>query len=242
MTEWRQGVIGLLLATTILGAWLVIHVFALFFLRLDGSAWLAAPPLAALICWLNVGMFIVAHDAMHGSLVPNRPAVNRAVGRAAVMLYAGFRYDALLPKHMAHHRTPGTDGDPDFSTAYPSRFWPWYVDFFRRYVTVRQLAVLLAIAAVYLLIGAPWANLALFWALPAILSSMQLFYFGTYRPHRHEQLQFADAHRARTNDFGWLASLLSCFHFGYHHEHHLAPGVPWWRLPSERRRRRAPAR
>ena len=71
-----------------------------------------------------------------------------------------------------------------------------------------------------------------FWALPALLSSVQLFYFGTFRPHRHDDSPFADDHNARSNGFGWLASLLSCFHFGYHHEHHLAPQVPWWRLPS----------
>ena len=32
-------------------------------------------------------------------------------------------------------------------------------------------------------------------------------------------------------------SLLTCYHFGgYHHEHHLHPGVPWWRLPGTRAR------
>ena len=72
-------------------------------------------------------------------------------------------------------------------------------------------------------------------ALPAILSSVQLFTFGTFLPHRHEEAPFVDAHRSRTNDFGWLASLLTCFHFGYHHEHHLSPGTPWWALPAKRR-------
>ena len=33
----------------------------------------------------------------------------------------------------------------------------------------------------------------------------------------------------------WLASLLTCFHFGMHHEHHLSPNTPWWRLPEARR-------
>ena len=28
-----------------------------------------------------------------------------------------------------------------------------------------------------------------YWALPAILSSAQLFYFGTYLPHRHEEVR-----------------------------------------------------
>ncbi|HYD98464.1 MAG TPA: fatty acid desaturase, partial [Alphaproteobacteria bacterium] len=33
-----------------------------------------------------------------------------------------------------------------------------------------------------------------------------------------------------------LVSLLTCYHFGHHHEHHLRPDVPWWRLPSLRPR------
>ncbi|HEX8415604.1 MAG TPA: fatty acid desaturase [Sphingomicrobium sp.] len=234
----RQGPTGLMLAGAIFGAWLFLHVSTLFFLDLRGTVWIIAPLLVALICWLNVGLFIVAHDAMHGSLAPGRSWVNRMVGRMALLLYAGFWYDSLLPQHMAHHRDPGTKSDPDFSTAHPEQFWPWYLAFFLHYFRWRQLGVLTAMVVTYLLIGAPYPNLLLFWALPAILSSLQLFYFGTYRPHRHEQSPFADDHRARTNDFGWLTSLLSCFHFGYHHEHHLAPHVPWWRLPQERRSRR----
>ena len=70
-----------------------------------------------------------------------------------------------------------------------------------------------------------------------MLSSLQLFAFGTWLPHRRGEQPFADRHRARSSGFGWLASLLTCFHFGYHHEHHLWPGVPWWRLPRVRTRR-----
>ena len=32
-----------------------------------------------------------------------------------------------------------------------------------------------------------------------------------------------------------LGSLVTCYHFGYHHEHHLYPAVPSWRLPAARR-------
>ena len=74
----------------------------------------------------------------------------------------------------------------------------------------------------------------LFWALPAIASSVQLFYFGTYLPHRVEEQPFTDRHNARSLDFNWLVSLLTCFHFGYHHEHHDKPWVPWWKLPDQR--------
>jgi beta-carotene/zeaxanthin 4-ketolase len=85
-----------------------------------------------------------------------------------------------------------------------------------------------------LVLGAQLANVLLFWALPALLSALQLFTFGTYLPHRPAPPGFADRHNARSNDYPWLVSLLTCFHFGYHHEHHLSPGTPWWRLPTLR--------
>ncbi|WP_208766779.1 fatty acid desaturase [Nostoc flagelliforme] len=25
---------------------------------------------------------------------------------------------------------------------------------------------------------------------------------------------------------------MSCYHFGYHQEHHEYPDVPWWKLPA----------
>ena len=74
----------------------------------------------------------------------------------------------------------------------------------------------------------------LFWALPSLLASLQLFYFGTYLPHRRDETPFLDPHQARSNGYSYLASLATCFHFGYHHEHHADPSVPWWRLPAFR--------
>ena len=95
-----------------------------------------------------------------------------------------------------------------------------------------------AVLVAYLLMGAHVANLILFWAVPAILSALQLFVFGTWLPHRHHRTaeSFPDHHNARTIPMPWIASLLTCFHFGLHHEHHLSPTTPWWRLPEMRRR------
>ncbi len=63
------------------------------------------------------------------------------------------------------------------------------------------------IAATYLILfDVTFANLILFWAIPAMLSAFQLFYFGTYRPHRHDETPFVDGHRARSEDFpDWLS-------------------------------------
>jgi beta-carotene/zeaxanthin 4-ketolase len=229
----RQARIGLGLAAVIAGAWAALHIYSVFFYELDGAGLLLAPLLVAVITWLNVGLFIVAHDCMHGSLAPGRPAVNRNVGRVMLALYAGFSYDKLLPKHHDHHKHAGTERDPDWD--HSNRFWAWYLAFFREYFGWREFAVLAVLLWSYILVlGASPVNALLFWGVPAILSSLQLFYFGTYLPHRQDELAFTDRHRTRSNEFGYLASLLSCYHFGYHHEHHRSPGTPWWKLPSVR--------
>lgn len=224
---------GLTLAALILGGWLAAHVYGVFFYPLEGVGLASAPLYILLQSWLGTGMFIVAHDAMHGSLAPGRPRLNTIVGQAAVGLYAAFSYRRLHEKHHAHHRAPGTVDDPDFDAGRPTTFVPWFVKFFRTYFGWREFGLVTAVLVVYLfVIGSSPLNTALFWGLPAILSALQLFTFGTYLPHRHEDATFADQHNARSLDYSWLASLLACFHFGRHHQHHLSPSTPWWRLPQ----------
>lgn len=232
----RDVVVGLTLAGLILSAWLAVHVGAIFFVDWNQPGlWLLVPLVVALQTWLSVGLFIIAHDSMHGTLVPSNASLNALIGRVCVALYAGFSYDNLYKAHHEHHRYAGTDRDPDFDANHPDRFWPWYLKFFRTYFGWRELAVLTIVVAVYLLILGPrFPYILLFWALPAILSSVQLFYFGTYLPHRQDEQPFSDQHRSRSNDFPWLFSLITCFHFGYHHEHHERPWVPWWKLPEFR--------
>jgi len=109
----------------------------------------------------------------------------------------------------------------------------WFVVFMLRYMSGAQLARLgCAALALRFGCGVPAANLALFWALPSILSAAQLFAFGTYLPHRAEAGRpHADAHHARSLALSDAASLLCCLNFGgCHHEHHAYPAVPWWRL------------
>jgi beta-carotene ketolase (CrtW type) len=239
MTDWPlwppPTVVSGILAGAVVGAWLVLHVFAVW--RMDA---LAQPILAVValagLTWLSVGLFIVAHDAMHGSLAPGRPRVNAAVGSLALLLYAGFSWRKLIVKHMAHHRHAGTAEDPDFGHGRRG-VAAWYADFVRTYFGWREVLVLGGATIVYaLVLGPRWPYVA-FWAVPSLLASVQLFVFGTFLPHRDGEAAFPDRHNARSTRMGMPASLLTCFHFGgYHHEHHLDPSVPWWRLPASRRR------
>jgi beta-carotene/zeaxanthin 4-ketolase len=230
-----QSRIGLSLALAIVVAWAVLHVATMFFFPLS----LSTAPLAVIVVafqtWLYVGMFIVAHDCMHGSLVPYKPWANRLIGRVCLFLYAGFSFDSLNAAHHRHHRHSGTTGDPDFDDHPPYGFWRWFGKFFVEYFSFPQVAIILAVYVLYVFVlGASQYNALVFWGIPGLLSALQLFTFGTYLPHRPDAVPFADRHNARTNNFPAWLSLLTCFHFGYHHEHHLYPTVPWWRLPDMR--------
>lgn len=235
-TTVRDGAIGLTLAAMIVVAWLALHLYAMFGFDLTLRTLPLAFVLAAILCWLSVGLFIVSHDAMHGSLVPRGGRLNGMIGSALLFLYAGFGWRRMRAAHFAHHKAPGSADDPDFSVTSPGRFWPWYGTFLKRYFGPASLVFVGTVVTTYwLVLDVPVQNIVLLYGLPAIASSLQLFYFGTYRPHRHDDTAFADTHHARSEDFGSLASLASCFHFGYHHEHHRLPNVPWWRLPAARR-------
>ncbi|MBR0664738.1 beta-carotene ketolase [Roseomonas hellenica] len=232
MTAARQAAVGLALAAVILAAWSGLHGWAVFWHRWGENDWWRAPLLVVAQTWLSVGLFIVAHDAIHGSLAPGWPRLNAAVGQICVALYAGFSLHSLAAAHRRHHAEPGRDGDPDFHPAAPHRFAAWFLGFFRHYFGWRELAVLSVATAAWLWLGARPLNLVVFWALPALLSALQLFTFGTWLPHRHAEGGFADEHRARSLDYPWALSLLACFHFGRHREHHCRPEMPWWRLPA----------
>lgn len=228
---------GPLYAALIICAWAFVHIFSVFFHTLSAPFWQSIA-LIGIQCWLYTGLFIIAHDTMHGSLIPSKERLNAIIGTSILFVYAGFNWQKMRTAHHAHHAYSGTDKDPDFNAADPHAFWPWYLKFFLTYFGWRQVIILIGFTLTYILLGANYLNTIIMWAVPAILSSVQLFYFGTYLTHRHAD-EFPDEHNARTNAFGGLASLISCFHFGYHHEHHLFPHEPWWRLPLRKKEARS---
>lgn len=227
--------IGVSLAALIVLAWLSIHIGGIFFWRWS----LATVPIGIAMVvaqtWLSTGLFIVAHDAMHGALAPHHPRLNRSIGAMCLSLYACLSYASLLPRHHLHHQQTGRTGDPDFHGGDPS-LMGWFAKFFRTYYSHWQIARITVAALVYtMLLGASLGNIVIFWAVPAIGAVAQLFVFGTWLPHRERAEPFADDHRAHSIAIGPMLSLLTCFHFGgYHHEHHLSPGTPWWGLPARR--------
>lgn len=186
--------------------------------------------------WLYTGLFITAHDSMHGLVYPMRRNVNDLFGRIALTLYAFFSFSFLQNKHWDHHKYPASSKDPDFNDGVHTSFFRWYFKFMKTYMKWPQIVGMAVAFNVLLhLFKIPVANLVIFWIIPAFASTFQLFYFGTFLPHRKLEKDFIDHHRARSNEYPVLLSLLTCFHFGYHWEHHAFPNQAWWQLPAKRR-------
>jgi beta-carotene/zeaxanthin 4-ketolase len=184
--------------------------------------------------WIYTGLFITAHDAMHGNICES-PKLNRSIGQWCLWLYAGFDYSQLAVKHHLHHKYPASDRDPDFHDGETSHFWAWYGHFVCEHLSWRQLINLVVMSGIYLTIcQVQVANLVLFWIVPSLLSSLQLFYFGTFLPHREPPGGYNNPHRAMTIDRSTWWSLITCYHFGYHREHHNSPQIPWWQLAKLR--------
>jgi beta-carotene/zeaxanthin 4-ketolase len=244
--------VGIAIAVAIIMLWAVHLVLAL---TLDLQR--AHPALLVAMffvqTFLYTGLFITAHDAMHGSICRHFRRLNGALGGLAVVLYALFSYKKLWVKHWEHHRHVATPhADPDFHDGEHTSFAAWYAHFLLNYVGWKQLmGMALAFNLLQHGAGISVENLLLFWVAPSLASTVQLFFFGTYLPHRpsphhqspehqspphatsdDERYERYERHHSNPNDWHWFWSFLACYHFGYHGEHHDAPSTPWWRLPA----------
>lgn len=230
--ETQNTNIGILIACGIISLWALSLIILLPLNLAEYPVWLTI----CAVLWqvfLYTGLFITAHDAMHGSIYPQSPKINHFIGSFAVFVYGLFSYKELLQKHWLHHRHPASEQDPDFHDGEHKHPIRWYFCFMSRYWSWKRLIALsLTFHVSHFLLHISNENLALFWIIPSILSSIQLFYFGTFLTHSEPSTGFDTPHRTRTNAFPIFFSFLTCYHFGYHQEHHENPHVPWWQLPK----------
>ncbi|WPZ11295.1 fatty acid desaturase [Roseivirga spongicola] len=213
---------GVYVALTIIILWFATLAFALQWqLEFDSPVTYL---LILLLTHLYTGLFITAHDAMHGTVAKNLK-LNHGIGHFTSLLFSFNFYRRLFPKHHEHHRYVATDKDPDY---HGGNFFAWYLSFLKQYLNIWQI-LLMAISFNILKLFLPTENLIVFWMLPAVLSTLQLFYFGTYLPHRGEHKQ-DNIHKSNSQKLNHAWAFLSCYFFGYHYEHHASPGTPWWQL------------
>ena len=228
----KLSIQGLLIAILIIGLWFT----SLFFLLTADISKLSILEIFPAMIWqtfLYTGLFITAHDAMHGVVFPQNLKINNFIGSLAVTLYALFSYQKLLKKHWLHHDNPASDLDPDYHDGEHKSFFVWYFYFMKKYWSWKRLFGLMSFFyGMLFILHISEVNLALFWVIPSLLSSVQLFYFGTFLPHSEPEGGYQNSHRAKTHPFPIFWSFITCYHFCYHEEHHQYPQVPWWGLPK----------
>lgn len=208
-------------------------------LHLGYSLYFFTPDAASIFTYIHIavqtylftGLFITAHDAMHGT-ISSSAKINKIFGKVSSMLYACLSYNRLQRNHFNHHKYPATDKDPDFSDS--QNFMIWWFSFMRKYSTIWQF---LCMAVIYniMKLFVPEANLIILWILPAVLSTFQLFFFGTYQPHKTPHTHDMEPHYARSQKKNFIYGLISCYFFGFHYEHHSSPKTPWWKLYGMKR-------
>ncbi|MHC5926347.1 beta-carotene ketolase CrtW [Nostoc sp.] len=189
---------GLFIAIVIVSAW-VISLSLL--LPLDISKlklWMLLPSIA----WqtfLYTGLFITSHDAMHGVVFPQNSKINHLIGTLTLSFYGLLPYKKLLKKHWLHHHNPATQINPDFHNGNYKNFFAWYLHFMKGYWSWGQI---IALSIIYnfakYIFHIPSDNLNYFWVLPSLLSSFQLFYFGTFLPHSEPITGYIQPHCAQT--------------------------------------------
>lgn len=185
--------------------------------------------------FLHTGLFIIAHDAMHNSLLPGQLEPNRWIGRCMLMIYAGLDFKLCQQNHNLHHQFPESEKDPDFSHGHQVGIIAWYVNFIGNYVHPSQLlrlavswAIIYGVASTFF--TTPIHNVLAFYVAPLVLSSLQLFIVGTWLPHRH-CMKATSSTTPRSLSLNPIVSFAACYHFGYHREHHESPSIPWFELP-----------
>ncbi len=235
----QQRELGLVFAAAITGIWLISLVGCLS-LNLESLQLTTLIPLVLLRTFVQTGLFIIGHDAMHGTLAPKSSKLNHRIGAVALIVYAGLSYRLCKSNHTLHHLKAETERDPDFQKHPDHSIFRWFWDFMSRYMSAGPLTILVSFWMTLIILiptkdQQAVLSVSLFCALPLILSALQLFFVGTWYPH-HLNKNNPNRHSPRSLTIHPWLSFAACYHFGYHREHHLSPSTPWFDLPRLRQR------
>ena len=127
---------GLIIALVIIALWCGHLWWTLLHAPLAGASgldWLLVVAHVLVQGYLSTGLFITAHDAIHGTVSP-RKSINSFIGTLAAFLFAGLSYRRLSVNHHLHHAHPADDyDDPDYHAS--NSYVPWFVAFMRHYAS-----------------------------------------------------------------------------------------------------------
>lgn len=189
------------------------------------------------------------HDAAH-RLASRHRALNDLAGNALSAFPLGLTLDGYRRYHLAHHRTLGTEADPEITHKRTLRHWD---------LPARPVSVVAHFASDMVGAGVPHllaaggltrpvhlrdvVGLALQWTLALfvawrchalwvpvlwVASIVTVFWSGVRLRIWTEHLGTRDTHRIAVP--WWFAHFLFPHRIGHHWEHHHWPSVPFWNL------------
>ena len=226
---WRLAALNLTLGALFLAA-----IPGAFFL-VHAHPWAMVLTIPVNACCFT-GLFILAHEAIHGTLVPGFPRLGHALGRLFATVYALVDYDLLRARHHEHHAHVGTDADPDFDG--DGRLLLHGARFMRRYLRWYSVP-LLALAGNALGQRGYSAAMIGAYVAPVLLSTLIVFTVGIHLVHHPklvEKYARNDTQRSVCIDFGRVGSALLILNFNTHWLHHARPRLSWWELGVHRDR------
>lgn len=197
---------------------------------------------------------ILMHEAAHYRLFKNRK-INEFIGEVFCAWPITITLKGYRNSHLAHHQHVNTKEDPDWEDGskedyrFPKNKNQMVYALLRNAVGLgfysefsdtakskdfNQIPLSLRIAQLTLFatliacsfIFSFWKLLILFWVVPLITSLIFVLYFRTIAEH----YGLVSNTRNTIGTF-WEKILLAPYNVGFHHDHHLHPGVPWYNLP-----------
>ena len=170
------------------------------------------------LIWQYVGLFIISHDLHHNE---NPSLYQNFLGRISLLCYGGFLLEDFSKKHELHHRFPGNSKkDPDF---FNGNALFWYLNFMIEYINIKQIIIQLSFYNIFKYLEISDETMILFWLIPSVLASIQLFFYGTYLVHEKDGI-IKNSKLPK-----WLITFTS-YNFGNHVNHHRYPKIPWFDL------------
>lgn len=244
---------------TRLGTFLVLYIAAAasayeVVTHLPGGPWkyLACVPLYLLAAAALHGISLFTHEAVHGTLCPNR-FLNDALGAVCAwpVLQNCAAYKVL---HLRHHQHLGLEGDPDHYANYTRWTWllflmhwgrliagyPAYITAipilafrqarrWERFWILFEVGCVVALGAGVVMSPIPRALLIHAWLIPMLFINTLVNVRGM---SQHTLLEHHSDPILGTRSI--LTNRVTAFFMcneNYHLEHHLYPGVPWYNLP-----------
>lgn len=220
---------------------------------------LAAAPLYLLAAASLHGISLFTHEAVHGTLSPNR-RWNAILGAlCAIPVLQNFSAYRVL--HLRHHEHLGEEGDPDHYPSYTR--WSWMVFLmnwgrlligypvyimaipilgFRHGSGKERPGIVAEVVActafLFLLFRLPMLVVLHAWIIPMLIINTFVNIRGMSQHTLLEQHHGDTVRGARTILTNPVTTFFMC-NENYHLEHHLHPGVPWYHLPRVSRILRA---